>query len=60
MCESLALCDNVEVNTNSQAQSLFDTVQRKGCEGVRQFDSDTKIGGEQKFQGCSVLDLILC
>ena len=53
MCESLALCDNVEVNTNSLAQNLFDILPSKGYEGVRPFESDIKIGGEQKFQGCS-------
>ena len=51
--ESVALCDNVEVNTNSLAQSLFDIVPSKDCEGVRAFECDIKIGSEQKFQGCS-------
>lgn len=47
------LCGNVEVNTNSLALNLFDIVPSKGYEGVRPFESDIKIGGEQKFHGCS-------
>jgi len=54
MCESLALCYNVEVNTNSPAQNLFDIVPSKGYEAVRPFESDIKIGAEQKFQGSSL------